>query len=167
VIKIEKVISLTQPWATLMAVGVKEIETRGWRTSHRGWLGIHATRECDKSFRINGAASDLAMAGFYDALPQSGLVGAVCLVDIWRTEDLLVYWRSRRRHGVGLYSDEREQRYGNYEPDRYGWITRTPRMLKEPIPMRGHQSIWKLPHGGIELPESAFVPNNGGLNHTC
>ena len=31
-----------QPWASLIALGVKTIETRSWRTDHRGPLVIHA-----------------------------------------------------------------------------------------------------------------------------
>ena len=39
-----KFITLTQPWATLVALGVKRIETRSWRTPYRGLLGIHAAK---------------------------------------------------------------------------------------------------------------------------
>ena len=35
-------LSLTQPWATLAITGAKSIETRSWKTPHRGALGIHA-----------------------------------------------------------------------------------------------------------------------------
>ena len=37
-----KLISLWEPWATLMAIGAKRIETRSWRTPYRGWLAIQA-----------------------------------------------------------------------------------------------------------------------------
>lgn len=37
-----KVLTLTQPWATLVAIGAKKIETRSWNTSYRGELLIHA-----------------------------------------------------------------------------------------------------------------------------
>jgi activating signal cointegrator 1 len=37
-----KAITLWQPWASLVALGVKTIETRSWQTSHRGPLAIHA-----------------------------------------------------------------------------------------------------------------------------
>lgn len=40
-----KCISLWQPWATLMAIGAKRIETRSWPTSHRGPLAIHAAKK--------------------------------------------------------------------------------------------------------------------------
>lgn len=37
-----KAITLWQPWASLIALGVKTIETRSWATSHRGPIAIHA-----------------------------------------------------------------------------------------------------------------------------
>jgi hypothetical protein len=37
-------ITLWQPWASLVACGAKQWETRGWRTSHRGPLRIHAAK---------------------------------------------------------------------------------------------------------------------------
>jgi hypothetical protein len=38
-----KVISILQPWATLIVSGHKKIETRSWNTSYRGPLLIHAS----------------------------------------------------------------------------------------------------------------------------
>lgn len=37
-----KALTLHQPWASLVARGVKTIETRSWSTRHRGPLAIHA-----------------------------------------------------------------------------------------------------------------------------
>ena len=37
-----KVLTLHQPWASLVALGVKTIETRSWSTQYRGPLAIHA-----------------------------------------------------------------------------------------------------------------------------
>ena len=37
-----KALTLHQPWATLIALGVKTIETRSWRTNYRGPIAIHA-----------------------------------------------------------------------------------------------------------------------------
>lgn len=36
------VLTLWQPWASLVALGVKTIETRSWATKHRGRIAIHA-----------------------------------------------------------------------------------------------------------------------------
>lgn len=37
-------LTLTQPWATFWALGIKVLETRGWATNHRGLLAIHAAK---------------------------------------------------------------------------------------------------------------------------
>lgn len=37
-----RALTIHQPWASLVALGVKTIETRSWRTSYRGPLAIHA-----------------------------------------------------------------------------------------------------------------------------
>lgn len=37
-----KALTLWQPWASLVALGVKTIETRSWSTKYRGPLAIHA-----------------------------------------------------------------------------------------------------------------------------
>lgn len=37
-----KALTLHQPWASLIAVGLKTIETRSWSTKYRGPLAIHA-----------------------------------------------------------------------------------------------------------------------------
>lgn len=37
-----KALTLHQPWASLIALGVKTIETRSWKTDYRGPLVIHA-----------------------------------------------------------------------------------------------------------------------------
>ncbi len=46
-----KALSLTQPWATLVAIGAKRIETRGWWTAYRGELLIHATKTMPRDCR--------------------------------------------------------------------------------------------------------------------
>lgn len=38
-----KALSIIQPWASLIATGIKDIENRTWRTSYRGEFLIHAS----------------------------------------------------------------------------------------------------------------------------
>ena len=40
-----KVLSIKEPWATLIASKQKYIETRSWKTSYRGELYIHASKK--------------------------------------------------------------------------------------------------------------------------
>ena len=44
-----KVITLKQPWATLVAEGYKKYEFRSWKTNYRGEIYIHAGKGVDKS----------------------------------------------------------------------------------------------------------------------
>jgi hypothetical protein len=37
-----KALTLWQPWASMVALGEKRVETRCWSTKHRGELAIHA-----------------------------------------------------------------------------------------------------------------------------
>ena len=43
-----KVITIKQPWATLIAEGYKEYEFRTWKTKYRGDILIHAGKTIDK-----------------------------------------------------------------------------------------------------------------------
>lgn len=38
-------LTLTQPWATLVALGEKHYETRSWDTGYRGLVAIHAAKK--------------------------------------------------------------------------------------------------------------------------
>ncbi len=38
-----KTLSIKQPWASLIAHGIKDIENRTWKTNHRGKIYIHAS----------------------------------------------------------------------------------------------------------------------------
>src|SRR5688572_29785081 len=86
-----KVLSLTQPWATLVAIGAKQIETRSWKTAHRGPLAIHAAKGFPKAAKeicrqqpFNQALLD---AGFmwFDQLPVGCIVAVCHLVDVRAT----------------------------------------------------------------------------------
>lgn len=43
-----KVLTLKQPWATLVAEGIKTYEFRSWKTNYRGKILIHAGAGIDK-----------------------------------------------------------------------------------------------------------------------
>ncbi len=43
-----KVITIKQPWASLIAEGYKEYEFRSWNTKYRGDILIHAGKSVDK-----------------------------------------------------------------------------------------------------------------------
>jgi hypothetical protein len=49
---VAKIITLWQPWATLISLKVKNYETRGWSTSYQGELVIHAANLVKKCLMI-------------------------------------------------------------------------------------------------------------------
>jgi hypothetical protein len=40
-----KAITIWQPWASLIAIGAKQYETRSWETKYRGPIAIHAAKK--------------------------------------------------------------------------------------------------------------------------
>jgi hypothetical protein len=133
-----KAISLTQPWATLVAIGAKLYETRSWSTSYRGWLAIHAAkgfpRDCRALCYQQPFAAHLAHAGYNtpEDLPRGQVLAVVNLTDCVSTNR----WQP---------ASSVEYDFGNYGPHRYAWQLETVRQLKTPIDARGALSIWTLP----------------------
>lgn len=72
-----KALTVWQPWASLVALGVKTIETRSWSTSYRGPLAIHAAKRRPK----------MAEAML---LEEAGLTRLVDLPFIWSKTDPLI-----------------------------------------------------------------------------
>ena len=54
-----KVLTVREPWASLIGEHIKLIETRSWATNYRGELYIHASQTLipQKDIRKNEAAS--------------------------------------------------------------------------------------------------------------
>ena len=65
-----KAITLHQPWAQLVAIGAKTIETRSWSTNYRGQLAIHA------------AVKPVP----FDRTPHIGEIGGYCFGPDWIAE---------------------------------------------------------------------------------
>ena len=135
-----KALSLWQPWASLMAAGLKTIETRDWPTRYRGPLAIHAAKRpltrMDKALMYEWACKGLLPSSWMGReLPFGAIVAVVDVLDCRRTDSL---W--------GELS-AKEAEYGNYESGRWGWITRNVRPLEPPIPWHGMQGLFEITDG--------------------
>ncbi len=151
-----KALTLTQPWATLVAIGAKRIETRSWPTKYRGKLAIHSSSRWTKAERMlvyeypfdevlieHFAHKD---PGFWDVLtlqylPLGSILATANLVDCIPTDqvpDILLH---------PLISDPtaHEEEFGDYESGRYAWILDDVRVLKDPIPCKGSLGLWEVP----------------------
>lgn len=56
-----KALSIKQPWASLIAQGIKDIENRTWKTKFRGRIFIHASaKPAGQTFELlNSSQLDL------------------------------------------------------------------------------------------------------------
>ncbi len=135
-----KALSLHQPWASLIVLGVKRLETRAWQTEHTGHLLIHASRtfppEGRRLCRQAPIRSLLAEAGFIDEcdLPRGALLGAVQLRRCQRTEEI----------DLDALSDL-DRVLGNFAPGRWVWYLEQPERFARPIPCRGKLGLFPVP----------------------
>lgn len=83
-----KAITIKQPWAQLIAQGIKDIENRTWKTKFRGKVLIHTSaKSVDVLFSVEQSAQ-LWMNGFdattvisNDSFPTSAIIGEIDIVD--------------------------------------------------------------------------------------
>ncbi|MEM9597058.1 MAG: ASCH domain-containing protein [Acidobacteriota bacterium] len=148
-------VSLWEPWASLMAVGAKRIETRHWPTHHRGPLLICAAqRRVEHEIRdlLGQAAFRRGLAplapGRLVTADDLSFGHAVALVDLYdcTTVDLLL--------SLGAVGSDLP--FGNYTPGRFGWPTTGLRRLV-PFPVKGRQGLFKvrLPYDLADYPRAA------------
>jgi hypothetical protein len=141
-------LTLWQPWASLIALGAKQVETRSWPTSYRGDIAIHAatrwTKEEAETCLNEPFWSVLTDGGFTspfkESLPFGSIVAVAALVGCWSTG----------RRPVSPYPwvttlTPQERAFGDYSHSRYGWLLESIRPLPSPIPCRGFQQLWHLP----------------------
>ena len=76
-----KVLTIKQPWATLIMQGNKRFEFRSWQTKYRGELLIHAGKGIDKE-AMNRLSKYLP-----EELPAGKILGKVTLVDCIKCDD--------------------------------------------------------------------------------
>ncbi|MEJ7626722.1 MAG: ASCH domain-containing protein [Ferruginibacter sp.] len=75
------VISLLQPWASLVVMGAKTIETRSWSTKHRGPILIHASKGKAGSIFAEEAPFKKYIMDF-TSLPFGAIIGMASIVQI-------------------------------------------------------------------------------------
>lgn len=148
-----RALTLTQPWATLVAIGAKKIETRGWLTTYRGPLAIHAAKGWTRDDRDLCDAQPFARALGGVPLPLGFIVAVGTLADCVRiglasNGDALLLTEPVRR----LSDHSEEYQFGNYEPGRYAWLLSDVKRLPVLIPCRGALGLWTPPEiiGAVE-----------------
>lgn len=143
-----RAISLWQPWASLVAWGEKQYETRHWSTNYRGLLAIHAAKRKPTSndvwfmketlYRVIEKYTALHPEYYlYNEMPRGAVLCIVNLVDVIPTVDPPVENIER----LGL--SQQEFMFGNYQPNRYLWKLELVEQFAKPVPAKGGQGFWQ------------------------
>lgn len=144
-----KVLTLIQPWGTLIALGEKKIETRSWKTNYRGPLFIHAGKKIDwdicQNYPFKDVLSDHGIT-LKSQLPTGMIIAKCELVDCIKMSDWGIDTSLRV---ISATLEDRqivkgnELEFGDYAPGRYAWILDNIELLKEPIPAKGQLGLWE------------------------
>ncbi|MFN0093501.1 MAG: ASCH domain-containing protein [Dehalococcoidia bacterium] len=132
-----RALTLTQPWAETVVVGLKRVETRSWPApaSAKGELAIHAgkgwTKE-DQRFAARLWEEDWVKRAPHE-LPRGEIVAVARLVGCRRTEEV----RDRL--------DRKERFLGIYGDGRWAWMLADVRVLAVPVPCKGALGLWHVP----------------------
>lgn len=123
-----KVLSIKEPFASLISKNIKHIETRSWKTNYRGELYIHASltkNDTSKRKELLELTKDIDL--------KPGYILCKCdLIDcIYMDEDFV----------KNIKNNKIESICGRYEIGRYAWILDNIQIIK-PILAKGKLGIW-------------------------
>lgn len=130
-----KVLSLTEPYATLIKEKKKFIETRSWKTNYRGELYIHASKT---KIAKNDLENEELISLIENKNFNFGYIICKCnLVDcIYMTKEFVEEIKN---------NNYQEYLCGEYSEGRYAWILENIEIIT-PIKAKGSLSIWEYNH---------------------
>lgn len=141
-----KAITIHQPWATLIALGEKRFETRGWATKYRGPIAIHAGKQIDREACKNPRiAMTLFERGYHtpNDLPTGAIVAIAIITDCFSvgiTNGGNAVLESEKQTKF-LNAQSNECAFGYYDDGRYAWEMTDVKPI-DPVPAKGQQGLW-------------------------
>ena len=165
-----KALTIWQPWASLIACGAKQYETRSWPTKYRGPIAIHAAIKdpcklplLDKAEleRFTWEEIDARRCPGWCLMPRGKIIATAELVSVWRiaynvktdVEEARKYpiigerMAEDKHETVGydyFVPSKREIALGDWTPGRYAWKLANVKALPEPIQVKGKQGLWNF-----------------------
>ena len=135
-----KALSLIQPYASAIMIGLKRIETRSWSTKYRGRIAIHASKGMPK-WAKDFAAIERAHGRLPTRLPLGAIIGFAEIVDMEHTEQ------------SSLHIGPIEKMYGDYSLGRWSWILDNIQPLPDDqlIVCRGSLGLWTVQESLVEF----------------
>lgn len=135
-----KALSIKQPWASLIAHGIKDIENRTWKTNFRGRIFIHSTSKIsyykDMSIvqlhHIEKTNPQLLKQILGRDLVVSAIIGEVDIVDCVINHPSI--WAEKSNLGEVVFRDMKPT---------YNWVLANPVLYDKPIlNVKGSLSLW-------------------------
>lgn len=131
-------LTIQQPYATLTALGLKELETRSWRTNYRGPVALHASAQfpgwCRKIMNVEPFHSALQRDGKMLHLPLGKVVAIAEIVDCYLVTETFCRGLSRREYA-----------FGNYQIGRFAFRLANVRRLRNAVSWKGALGFWRVP----------------------
>ncbi len=125
-----KAISLWQPWASLVAAGVKRHETRHWNTDYRGPIAICAAKTVDLAGAPYDLCRDVLGVHWAKTVPTGAVVAIATLTRCCQTSHMTEALTRA------------DSAAGNFTPGRYAWRLDDVRPLMKPLPVVGRQGLF-------------------------
>jgi len=123
-----KVLTIKQPWATLIMQGNKRFEFRSWQTKYRGDILIHAGKGVDKK------AMERLSKYLPKELPAGKILGKVTIVDCIKMSP--EFKKKLLKENKDIYTDS------SFE-ENYGWQLENVEVFDKPIEAKGKLSLWE------------------------
>lgn len=146
-------ITLYQPWATLLILGVKRFETRCWTTKIRGEIAIHAAQN---QKHLNKLLDEFRSSNQIATLhPWARNIAEVLMENkhLISGADLKSFFPTGCVLGTAeiahIYAEqppalsERERLLGEYGVGRFAWEMTNIVRLPTPIAATGRQRLWR------------------------
>lgn len=148
-----KILTVTQPYATFIILGLKEFETRSWPYHYCGEIGIHAGKGLGPVGGISG----------FEGILKDGMMMGLLMRQIEQDQGLkpCKRWIHSPLFPLGEILGKvdmagcvkidpefkeslslQEKIIGNYAYGRFAWKMENPRRFDTPIPAKGSQGIW-------------------------
>ena len=120
-----KVLTIKEPWASLIINGYKKYEFRSWKTNYRGKILIHAGMTLDYK-------KSLLFKNYNLDYHKGEIIGEADIVDCILVDQEF----DRKLHKIN------KDVYGDNHVDLYAWKLDNIKMYDKPIPIKGKLGLW-------------------------
>lgn len=123
-----KAITIWQPYAQAIVLGLKKFETRSWPTKYRGKLAIHASlKPLSKERKLLVEKYNIKDCALGEVIAVVDLVDCILMTDEFIKAQ-----------------SEAERDFGDWHVGRFAWKLENIKVLKNPVKLSGKQGLWNF-----------------------